>query len=211
MVPPSFDDDAIAVYDGLLRRALRELRSPESTPGQRIAWARVAEHALKHLPATEERLADTISTAAGVLDSPEAVQSLIGGVWSCAGCRSNDGTWKRLRRWVVGLAGRAIQGEHWVAFARLAHTASRIDAIEQELYPGGERALRAAHEMPSAWVSLYLLAYHCARRLERIEKDAPLPDWLRLLREDQRLANAYRTECSLEDEIQCPVCGRVDP
>ena len=211
MVPEPPDDDAVAIYDTLLKQALREIRSPAATIGQRLAWARIAEHALEHIPETEERIAETLATARKVIDSPEPVRLLIGGIWSCAGCRSYDGTWERLVRWVVDLADRAVRGEHWATFAGLAHTASRIDAIEQELYPGWERALLAAHEMSSAWVSLYLFAYHCARRLERIEKDAPLPEWLRLLRADPRLADAYSTECSLEDEIQCRVCGRVDP
>lgn len=211
MVPPGFDDHAIAVHDGLLRQALREIRSTTATPGHRIAWARIAEHALEHLPETEERLAETLSTARKLLDSPESVQRLIGGIWSCGGCRSYDGTWERLVRWVIDLADMAIRGEHWATFARLAHVAVRLDGVKPTLTPEWERGIRAAYEMPSAWVSLYLIAYHCARRLEQTEKNSPFPDWLRLLREDQRLTEAYRTECSLEDEVQCRVCRRVDP
>ncbi len=205
------DGDAIAVYDGLLSQALREIRSPAATSGQRIAWAHVAEHMLDHLSETEERIAETLSTAREVLDSPESVQRLIGGVWSCGGCRTADGTWKRLVRWVVGLADSAIRGEHWATFAWLAHVAVRLDGVEPTLSPEWERGVRAAYEIPSAWVSLHLIAYHCTRRLELIEKNAPSPDWLRLLRSDQRLADAYRAELSLEYEIQCPVCKRVDP
>lgn len=207
--PP--DGDAIAVYDPLLKQALREVRSPATTPGQRIAWARVAEHALEHLPETEERIAETLSTARKVLDSPEAVHRLIRGVWSCAGCRSSDGSWARLVGWVVDLAERAIRGAHWATFASLAHVAVRLDGIEPTLTPEWERGIRAAHEMQNAQVPLYLIAYHCARRLEQGEKGASLPDWLHLLRSDERLADAYSTDCSLEYEIQCPVCKRVDP
>lgn len=211
MVPEPPDGDAVAVYDNLLTQALREIRSPATTPGQRIAWARVAEHALEHVPETEERIAETLSTARKVLDSPESVRLLIGGIWSCGGCRSADGSWKRLVRWVVDLADRAIRGEHWATFAWLAHVAVRLDAVKPTLNPEWERGIRAAHEIPSAWVSLHLIAYHCARRLEKIEQTAPPPAWLQLLRDDPRLAEAYRTGCALEDEIQCPVCKRVDP
>ncbi|MBX3232012.1 MAG: hypothetical protein KIT84_20150 [Labilithrix sp.] len=209
MVPERSDGDVVAVYDSLLTQALREIRSPATTPGQRIAWARVAEHALEHLPETEQRLAETLSTARKVLDSPEAVQRLIRGVWSCGGCRSADGTWKRLVDWVVNLADRALRGEHWATFAWLAHVAVRLDGVEPTLSPEWERGVRAAHEMPNAHVPLHLIAFHCARRLE--QESAPLPDWLRLLRSDERLANAYSTDCSLEYEIQCAVCKRVDP
>lgn len=211
MVLSDPNGDAIAIYDGLLSQALREIRSPAATPGQRIAWARVAEHALEHLPDTEERVAETLSTAVKVLDSPEPVHRLIRGVWSCTGCRSYDGTWERLVGWIVNLADRAVRGEHWATFAWLAHVAVRLDGVKPTLTPEWERGLRAAHEVPSAWVPLHLIAYHCTRRLELIEKNAPLPDWLRVLRSDQRLADAYRTELSLEYEIQCPVCKRVDP
>lgn len=211
MVPHGFDGDAITAYDGLLKRALREIRSPDATPGQRHAWARVAEHALEHLPESEERIAETLSTAVKVLDSPEPVHRLIRGVWSCTGCRSNDGTWERLVRWVIDLADRAIRREHWATFAWLAHVAVRLDGVKPTLTSEWERGIRAAHEVPTAWGPLYLIAYHCAKRLELSEENAPLPDWLRLLRSDKRLADAHRTERSLEYEIQCPVCKRVDP
>lgn len=211
MVLSDPDGDAIAVYDGLLNRALREIRSPAATSGQRIAWAHVAEHALEHLPDAEERIAETLSTAGKVLDSPEPVHRLIRGVWSCTGCRSNDGTWERLVGWIIKLADVAIRGEHWATFAWLAHVAVRLDGVKPTLTPEWERGIRAAHEAPSAWVPLYLVAYHFARRLEQREESAPLPDWLQLLRSDQRLADAYRAERSLEYEIQCPVCKRADP
>lgn len=211
MVPEPPGGDAVTVYDNLLTQALREIRSPATTPGQRIAWARVVEHALEHLPETEERIAETLSTARQVLDSPEAVQRLVRGIWSCGGCRSADGTWKRLVRWVVDLADRAIRGEHWATFAWLAHVAVRIDAVKPTLSPEWERGIRAAHEIPSAHVPLYLIGYHCSRRLEQREERATLPEWLQLLRSDERLADAYSTDCSLEYEIQCPVCKRVDP
>jgi|CXWL01.1.fsa_nt_gi hypothetical protein len=211
MVPDESEGDAIAVYDGLLSQALREIRSPAATPGQRIAWAHVAEHALEHLPGTEERVAETLSTAVKVLDAPEPVHRLIRGVWSCTGCRSYDGTWERLVGWIINLADRAVRGEHWATFAWLAHVAVRLDGVKPTLTPEWEQGIRGAYEVPSAWVPLHLIAYHCTRRLELIEKNAPLPEWLRLLRSDQRLADAYRTERSLEYEIQCRVCKRVDP
>lgn len=158
--PPA--SDAIAVFDTLLKQALREIRSPATTPARRIAWARVAEHILETIPETEERIAETLSTARKVLDSPEAVQRLIRGVWSCGGCRSADGTWKHLVRWVVDLADRAVHGEHWETFAQLAHVAVRLDGIEPTLTPEWELGTRAAHGMPNAWVSLYLIAFPCA-------------------------------------------------
>lgn len=211
MVLSDPDRDAIAVYDGLLSQALRAIRSPAATSGQRIAWAHVAEHALEHLPDTEERIAETLSTAIKVLDSPEPVNRLIRGVWRCTGCRSYDGTWERLVGWIINLADRAIRGGHWATFAWLAHVAVRLDGVQWPLTPEWERGIRAAHEVPSAWVPLYLITYHCSRRLEQSEKSVPLPEWLRLLRSDQRLADAHRAELSLEYEIQCPVCKRADP
>lgn len=209
MVPDSFDGDAIAVYDRLLKKGLREIRSPSTTPGQRIAWARIAEHVLENIPETAERITEALSTARMVLDSPESVQRLIRGIWSCGGCRRSDGSWTRLVRWVVDLADRAIRGEQWATFAGLAHTLIRLDGVERDLSPEWERAIRAAYEVQSTWVSLFLFSHHYISKFQPNKETAP--DWLRLLYSDRRLQDAFERECSSEDEIQCPVCKRVDP
>lgn len=204
-----FDDTTVAVYDGLLTQALREIQSPAATPGQRIAWADAAEFALEHLPDTEARVAETLSIAARTLHSPGVVSRLITGVWSCTGCRSYDGTRKRLLGWVINLADRAIRSEHWATFAWLAHTTIRLDGVERELPAEWERGIRAAYDLPSTWVSLYLFAYHYGRKFA--PDVASAPDWFRLLRSDPRLQDAFQRESSLEQQLPCPVCKRVDP
>lgn len=200
MVQDEFDDTTVAVYDGLLTQALREIRSPAATPGQRIAWADAAEFALEHLPDTEARVAETLSIAARTLHSPGVVSRLIAGVWSCTGCRSYDGTRKRLLGWVINLADRAVRGEHWATFAWLAHTTIRLDGVERELPAEWERGIRAAYNLPSTWVSLYLFAYHyggSSRRTSRPRPTgsasfAPIHGFRMRSNESRRWSNSFR-------------------
>lgn len=201
MVPESFDADALAVYDGLLRQALRELRSPEAKPGQRVAWARVAEHALKRLPESEERIAVTLATAAKVLPSPMIVQRLVEGVWCCT---ADEG---RLLRWVTALSEKAIRGEHWATFAELAYTSARLDGFVRDVTPEWARALRAAYADPNAWVALYMFAHQYVDKFGPTKSTAP--DWLRLFASDRRLHDAVDSPARTAGRSWCPLCRRM--
>ncbi|MCW5777670.1 MAG: hypothetical protein KIS87_14635, partial [Phycisphaeraceae bacterium] len=193
--------------DHLLKQALHEIQSPKATPGQQAAWARIAEHALRCLPGGEERIASALATAAKVFGSPEAVYRLVEGVQVCEsdGKRSDR---DRVARWVTGLADKAIRGEHWATFAELAcHAAILLNAVERDLPPEWERALRAALEAPDAWISLYMFAHHYIDTFKPRKKSAP--DWLHLLHSDQRLYDAVDRGLREAGRLYCSACKRM--
>ena len=129
------------------------------------------------------------------------MQRLVEGIWCCSGDES------RLLRWVTGLADKAIRGEHWATFAELAYTAARLDGFEREVTAEWDRALRAAHEDPTAWVSLYMFGHQYIAKFGPTKSTAP--DWLHLFASDRRLHDTVGDAARTARRSWCPLCERM--
>lgn len=200
MVPDGRDDDAIAFHDGLLRHALEQIRSPTTTPGQRIAWARVVPYVVTFLPSTDSLLTELLSTAGARLDSPEVVLRIYNAVWRC----TRDEV--RMLGWLLDLAYRAIRGGHWATFANAAHAAVCLTGFERDLTAEWERAVIAAADDPAARVGVGMFAI---RYIARFPPDVErLPPWLLAVRDSGSFAAANTAETAKVNE-RCPICGMV--
>ncbi len=198
----TFEESLERVYRQLLHDALKHVGPGTEDAAKRQVFARLVHFLARSVRPDERVIADLLVAATAATDHAIALRCLLCAVWTAA---KGD---PRLLVWFTRVADRALERSHLAAFCTVVELVVHLPDFAGKASEEWLAGIRAARDDERARAETFWLGWHWQHRFFS-EGVAPVPAWLREVREDERVLAAAAIVEGERVALCCPACGKA--